>query len=137
MTRIGLDTNVVVSFLTDRDPGQQARAAALFGGAASGAHVVVLAQAVVVETVYVLCNLYGVAPDRASRTMRDLVELPGVMVVDALEWAEVWRLWPHHLGDFGDACLAASARADAFDTLATFDTGFAKRARRQSVPTYW
>ncbi len=42
--RIGVDTNVIVSFLIDRSPGQQARAAELFAAAAAGDLHIVLHQ---------------------------------------------------------------------------------------------
>lgn len=137
MRRVGVDTNVLVSFLTDRDPGQQARATELFLGAAAGDHVIVVHQQVAAEVVYVLLNVYGVAATVASSAMRDLLDLPGVVTTDELDWAAVWALWPRRMRDFGDACLAASAKGDAFDRLATFDAQLAKRARRQGVPTWW
>ncbi|MFQ5742382.1 MAG: PIN domain-containing protein [Acidobacteriota bacterium] len=137
MKRLGVDTNVVVSFLTDRDPRQQARAAELFGAATSGEHVIVLHQAVITESVYVMCNVYAAKPTIVSAVMRDLLSLPGVVTVDEVAWPAVWMLWPSRIRDFQDACLTAMAAAEAFDLLATFDTGFAKRARRQGVATYW
>ena len=137
MKRVGVDTNVVVSFITDRDPGQQGLAAELFGAATSGEHVIVLHQQVVAETVYVLSNLYGVRRSVVSNVMRDLLSLPGMVTVAEADWPAIWKLWPRRVRDFGDACLLATARADAFDLLATFDTAFAKRTRRHGVATYW
>jgi predicted nucleic acid-binding protein len=137
LKRIGIDSNVVLSFLTDRDPGQRARATELFVAAAAGEHVLVVHQQVVAEAVYVLLNVYGVAANVVSSAMHDLLELPGVVTTDDLPWPELWQLWPRRLRNFGDACLAASAKADAFDRLATFDAKFARSARRQGVPTWW
>ncbi len=51
--------------------------------------------------------------------------------------AEVCKLWPRSVKDFGDACLAAVGKSDAFDALATFDVAFSKRLRRQGLSTYW
>ena len=137
MKRIGVDTNVVVAFVTDRDPKQQTRAAELFGAATAGEQVIVLPQAVISEAVDVLCNVYDARPTVVSAVMRDLLSLPNVMTADHVEWAAIWSLWPRRVREFGDACLTVVAKADAFDVLATFDTGFAKRARRQGVATYW
>jgi len=137
VTRVGADTNVSLSFVTDRDPRQQARAAELFVAATSAEHLIVLHQTVISETVYALSNLYDVAPEAASLLMRDLLALPGVVTVDAVDWPAVWELWPGPTDDFGDACLLAVAKGDAFDRLATFDTGFRKRARRHGISTHW
>jgi predicted nucleic acid-binding protein len=54
MKRIVLDTNVVLAFLLDRNPQQQADAAHLFAEAAAGHHTLILHQAVITEMVYVL-----------------------------------------------------------------------------------
>lgn len=137
MKRVGADTNVVVSFVTDRDREQQARAAELFGAATAGEHVLVLPQAVILETVYVLCNLYEAKPQAVSAVMRDLLSLPGVVIDDAVDWPTVWSSWPRRLGDFGDACLTAMALDGTFDVLATFDDAFARRARRRGIARYW
>ena len=59
MKRIGVDTNVVVSFVTDRDPKQQARAAELFGTATSGEQVIVLHQAVITEAPLMISERTG------------------------------------------------------------------------------
>jgi predicted nucleic acid-binding protein len=137
MTRVGVDANVVVSFITDRDLQQQARAAELFGAATEGECTVVLHQAVITEAVYVLCNQYEGEPHVVCAVMRDLSALPGVVTADEVVWEPVWSTWPGRFHDFGDACLTAAARAGTFEVLATFDVAFAKKARQQGVATYW
>ncbi len=59
----------------------------------------------------------------------DLIPLPNL--------SAVLSLWPRRIADFGDACLASAAKSNAFDALATFDTGFRKRLRRQGLATHW
>jgi len=137
MRRIGVDSNVVVSFVTDRNAAQLQQAAELFGGAAEGQHVVVVPHSVISESVYVLGNVYGVTASTVSSTMNDLLSLAGVMAVDDADWPIIWNTWPRHIKDFGDACVAAVGRAGAFDALATFDLAFAKQVRRQGLAIYW
>ena len=135
--RIGVDTNVIVSFLIDRSPGQQARAAELFAAAAAGDLHIVLHQTVISESVYVLRTLYEGKPANVAATLSDLLSLPGVLTSDELDWSAVLSLWPRRIADFGDACLAAVAKSGAFDSLATFDVGFRRRLRRQVLATHW
>lgn len=137
MKRIAVDTNAVLSFLTDRDAAQQEKVADLFGRAADGQHVLVLQQSVIGECVYVMTAVYGATAGKTRATLRDLLEQPGVVTLDALDWAAVWELWPGRLEDFGDACIAAAGRAGGYDELATFDGKFARRARRLGIATYW
>lgn len=137
MKRVGVHTNVVLSFLTDRDARQQARAAELFAGAFEGRHRVIVHQIVISECVYVMCGVYETTAGSAAAILRDLLEQPGIVPADAVAWPLVWSLWPRRMKDFGDACLIAAAEAGAFDLLATFDSAFVRRLRRQGVAAYW
>lgn len=136
MTRVGVDTNVVVSFLTERNAEQQARAAQLMDQAARRDLDVVLHQVVVTEAVYVLVNLYGLPPGAVSRAVAGLLAHPGVHTFDELPWPAVWKLWPRRVPDFADACLSSAARHGAFDMLATFDRRFAGLARKLGVEVW-
>ena len=135
--RIGVDANVIVSFLTDRNQRQQAGAAELFAAAAAGDLRVVVHQSVITESVHVLRYRYELKPATVAETLRDLLTLPGVATTDELDWPAVFGLWPRRIAEFGDACLAAAAKSDAFDALATFDAGFRRRLRRQGLALHW
>ncbi len=137
MKRIVLDTNVLVSFLTDRDAEQQAQAAALFEAAAQGEVEIVLHQMVVAEMVYVLGNLYQVETREIAAMVDDLLSSPGAKPVDELSWTLVLELWPDRVPDFADAVLAAVAREGRYDAVATFDRRFVRRLRKEGIPRYW
>ena len=137
MKRVVLDTNVLVSFLTDRDAEQQAQAAALFEAAAQSEVELVLHQIVVGEMVYVLGNLYQVEAQEIAAMIDDLLASPGVKPVDELSWTLVLELWPGRVSDFADAVLAAVALGGRYDAVATFDRRFVRRLRREGIPRYW
>ena len=126
-----------MSLLTDRDPAQQARAAELFGASQGGELQIVVHQVVINESVHVMRGFYGVKPATVAAILHELLSLPNVVPIHELDWSAVFDLWPRRIPDFGDACLAAAAKSEAFDVLATFDTGFRKRLRRQGVATHW
>lgn len=116
----GLDTNVLVRFLTHDDKAQFAKAVALIRR-----EPVFITDTVWLETEWVLRYAYGLDRAAISKAFRDLLGLPGIHVEDpsrivlALEW--------HAAGlDFADALhLAASQEMDAF---ATFDRAFLRNA---------
>lgn len=137
MTRVVLDTNVLVSFLTDRDLPQQAQAARLLTRAAAGELQVILHQTVVMELAYVLRNLYGMSSGDAAPLLRDLLALPGVVVVDRLPWSRVLDMWPSQVPDLADAVLAAVAAVDRCDAVATFDMAFRRRMAKLELQSYW
>ena len=134
MSRILVDTNVLLSFVTDRDPEQQRQAASLFQASTRGLHQLRLHQVVLTELVYVLLNVYRTDPQQVARILGDLLALPGVAVVHGVTWSKVLDLWPGRIGDFGDALLAASALEDRPDSCATFDRRLRSRLEALGVP---
>lgn len=136
MKRIVIDTNVVISFLTDRDLRQQKIAAGIFEDAASARREVVLHQTVITETVYVLQNLYNQAPAAVATAVRDLIDMPGVIVVDEIPWTRLFEIWPGKIETYSDAALAAVADSGGHEYLATFDMGFRKHLKRLGIRPY-
>ena len=136
MKRIVIDTNVVISFLTDRDLRQQEIAARLFEDAASARLEVVLHQVVITEVVYVLQNLYKQAPAVVASTIRDLMDMPGVIVADEMPWSRLFEIWPGKIETYADAALAAAAASGGHEYLATFDRGFRKHLKRLGIRPY-
>jgi predicted nucleic acid-binding protein len=135
--RVLVDTNVLLSFLTDRNAAQQRQAAALLEEAASGVSQLLLHQIVLTELVYVLRNLYAREPREIGDLLRDLFELPGVDAVDALPWPRVLELWPSSLKDFADAALVAAGLQHRADAVATFDRELARKLGRFRLGDYW
>ena len=109
----GLDTNVLVRFLTRDDEAQFQKALALIQR-----KPVFIPDTVWLETEWVLRYAYEFAPPAVNKAFRDLLGLPDVHVDEpgrlllAIEW--------HATGiDFADALhLAACQQAETF---ATFD----------------
>jgi predicted nucleic acid-binding protein len=137
VTTVLLDTNVLVSFLTDRNKRQQESAAALFETAAQGRADLVVHQMVLSEMVYVLMNLYDMEPAAVAPILDELLAMPGVQPVDELSWSTVLELWPERIPDFADACLTAVAKLAHVDAIATFDRQFVKRLRKEGIKSYW
>lgn len=117
---IALDTNVIVRALTQDEPAQARKAAAVLR-----ADSLQVSKTVLVEVEWVLRKAYGFSADRINDALARFVGLRGLSVEDrpavvrALDW--------HARGlDFADALhLASSAGASAF---ATFDGALARRA---------
>ena len=137
MTSVVVDTNVLVSFLTDRDPAQQAQAAELLAKAADRELEVVLHQVVVIETVYVLRSLYRVSREDTAAIVREMLAMPGVVAVDDLPWTVVLELWPTPFAELADGALAAVTRVGRYDAVATFDATFRSRLKRLGLTSYW
>ncbi len=137
MTAVLLDTNVLVSFLTDRNKRQQESASALFETAARGDADLTVHQTVLSEMVYVLMNLYDMDSDAVASIVGELLAMPGIRPGDELSWSNVLKLWPGRISDFADACLAAVAKDGHLSVIATFDRQFVRRLRTEGISSYW
>lgn len=137
MMRVLLDTNVVVSFVTDRSRVQQEKAARLLERGAGGKLHLFLHQTVAAELVYVLLNVYRRPAPEVAALLADLLDMPGLTPIDAMPWSSVLGLWPRIVADFSDAALAAVAREGRFNAVATFDRTFARRIGRLGMSEYW
>ncbi len=137
MRGVLIDTNVLLSFLTDRDPWQQGKAAELIQEASAGTMTLWLHQVVLIEMVYVLLNLYRRSPAETTSLLGELLQLPGVRPLDEAPWPRLLDLWPAVFTDFADSLLAAVLAERDLDSIATFDRRFSRRLRDQQLPTYW
>lgn len=130
-----IDTNVVISAVTDRNDRQRERAEALFRAAAAGASGLALPQFVLFESCYVLRNLYGVAESTASEMLRELIRMPETTVIHELPLETWFAIWPSRIRQLADAALASLALDRRWE-VATFDQQFARRLRSLGVEVW-
>jgi predicted nucleic acid-binding protein len=137
MKTVLVDANVLVSFLTDRNPEQRERAFALLLAAREREHSLVLLTISISETIYVLRNLYKVDPQEIADSMRQLLGLPGVASGGDVSWSLVFTLWPEVISNLGDAMIAAAASEGGYDAVATFDRDLRRKLAQQGAASYW
>jgi predicted nucleic-acid-binding protein len=78
-----LDTNVLLRFLMQDDPGQCARVVALFNAAAADGRRFVIHNLVVLELVWVLENIYGHERNAILDALEKLEALPAIVFADS------------------------------------------------------
>ena len=135
MKSVVIDTNIVLSFVTDRDERQQQAALRLFEGAAAGTLRLVVPQVVLVEIVYVLENLYRHPASEVAGVIRDLLSMPHVAVENEVPWRAVRALWPRRVRDFAGGVLVAVAKAGGH-LVASFDRRLNGSLRRLAVTAH-
>lgn len=137
MKEILVDANVLISFLTDRNEEQRQKAAALFRASVAREHTLILHTIVIVELVFVLLQIYKVAPADVAENVKELLAMPGVIPADEVAWSLVLERWPHSIASFGDAIVAAVAAQGLYDAVATFDRPLRKKLAKQGSVSYW
>jgi len=124
---LGIDTNLIVRYLTGDHPQQSQRARKLIDG-----HPVFAAVTAILEVEWVLRSAYGYGAADVARALRAFAGLPTVTIEDAPAVATALDLAEKGV-DFADALhLAKSAHCDGF---ASFDRRLVKAARAAGYET--
>ena len=121
MTELIIDTNFLISFVTDRNPAQQEKASEIFLGAARLKTRLLCPQSVIIEFIYVLEKIYRQPQKNIRQLMVDLLALPGLEVIQKINFPSVFKLWPDLVADFGDALVVSAAQTHKEAEVATFD----------------
>jgi predicted nucleic-acid-binding protein len=122
----GIDTNVVVRYLTQDDAAQSKRANAIIDGALAGGERLHLDEIVLCELVWVLRTAYGFDRVIVAETLQKLLDASHLSVDNRDLLREAARRFAGG-GDFADFVLALRNRVIGCTTTLTFD-----RAHRQS-----
>ena len=133
--KVTIDTNVVLSAITDRDARQRAQAETLFRAAAAGQMQILLPQCCLFEVLYVLDSHYGTDPRDIAEITTDLTAMPSLRVIHEVD-LERWRsIWPGEISDPADAAVLCVALTETTE-IATFDRRVVRNAARLGVQSW-
>lgn len=126
---IGLDTNVVIRYVTQDDPRQSAAATRLFEKTLSADNPGFVSAITLCEICWVLAESYGADRDRIRAVIEGLLGSKQVVVESGeLAWKAL-RAWQGSAADFSDALIGEIAAAHGAEQVATFDKAAAKLPR--------
>lgn len=121
---IGLDTNVLVRYLTQDDPKQSTRASRLIEVDLTAAQPGFIGLVVLAEMCWVLTRIYGASDDELAATAQDMLDSPQFH----LERRDVVLATVRHQqgrrgskAGFVDALIAQVAQAEGCVHTVTFD----------------
>lgn len=120
---IGLDTNVLVRYLTQDDPDQAARATRVVEQELTEDAPGFIGLVVLVETVWVLQRLYRASAEEIRETVTDLLGSRAIVVENRDVVARALALSKQNSCGFADAVIAASAFNAGCDQVISFDRG--------------
>ena len=136
MKKVIIDTNTLVSFVTDRNINQQKKSAKLFEEASRLKLMILCHQNVLTEFVYVMEKIYKIRKERIKEIISDFILMPGIELVHEIDIKKVLQFWPTSVPDFGDALLAALCKTSKNSSIATFDRKFQNALKTLSLPIY-
>jgi len=125
---IGLDTNILVRYLTQDDPAQSAKATEILERRLTPRNPGYVTVIAMVETVWVLDRAYGLNAQEIAAAVERMLQVEVLVIESEQEVFSAMVLKRGH-GSFADALIAGlGARAGCTRTL-TFD----RRATRLAV----
>jgi predicted nucleic-acid-binding protein len=130
-----IDTNALISFVTDRNAEQQQKIAPLFESAANMKLLILCHQYVLTEFVHVMDRVYHVPKDEIGRMVADFVDMPGIEIIHEIDFNAVLSYWPDPLADFGDAVIASVGKVRK-SAIVTFDRKFTNNLKALGL-NFW
>ena len=118
---IGLDTNVVVRYLTQDDGRQSALANRLFERTLSPENPGFVSVVTLCEIVWVLADCYAAGPERIRSVVEGLVGSKQLQVQSKDEVWKALRAWPGSAADFADVLIGEICLSEGATHVATFD----------------
>jgi predicted nucleic-acid-binding protein len=123
---IGLDTNVVVRYLSQDDPKQSAAATKLFESVLTPDEPGFVSSVVLCEIAWVLAECYDADRVRIRGAIEGLLAARQIAVEAPDTVRKALRAWGDSSADFADALIGAVAAAHGAARTVTFDRAAAK-----------
>jgi predicted nucleic-acid-binding protein len=120
---IGLDTNVLVRYLTRDDPAQYAKAAGFIEAATDRGEQFVVNTAVLCELVWVLSTVYSCSREEIAAALEQIFATTQFEVERLDEARQALRDFRSTKADFSDALIGRINRSLGAEHTATFDRG--------------
>lgn len=117
----GVDTNVLVRFLTQDDPGQLRRVNSFFAGIERAGESAYLSAVVLCELAWVLRSLYGLKRDEIRGSLEALLDADHFEIEDRDAVHRAVALYADGAGDFTDYLIGLQNRAAGCRDTVTLD----------------
>jgi len=128
--RILPDTNTILRYLLEDEPGLYQRAARVFEKLRTGEEKAVILESVLVECVYVLTKFYKVPQKETSSRLKALLHYRGIMNDDRGELIEALTIFADRPSlDIVDCILCVKAKKPNI-SLFTFDKALTNYSKR-------
>ena len=133
-TRVVVDTNLLVRYLTEDDPAKAMSVDALLKKARLGKIKILFPSVVVAELVWVLESFYRMSREQISELVNAILHTPGIEVQDEAIISGATRFYGQTNIDFVDAWIIEFAKTQGVKKIHAFDTKHFKNTRMEVSP---
>jgi predicted nucleic-acid-binding protein len=117
----GVDTNVLVRFLTQDDPGQLRRVNSFFAGLERAGETAHVSLVVLCELVWVLRSLYGLKRDEIHESLEAVLDADHLEIENRDAVHRAAALYAEGTGDFADYLIGLQNRQAGCRDTVTLD----------------
>ena len=118
---IGLDTNVLVRYLTQDDPVQSPKATELIERQLTATSPGFVSVVALTETAWVLHRVFGIAGPKLADALKRLLEIEAIVIEHEREVYSALRILKDGRGTFADGVIAALGHNAGCAYTYTFD----------------
>jgi predicted nucleic-acid-binding protein len=123
---IGLDTNVLVRYLVQDDPGQSRKATQVITKQCTSADPGFINRVVLCELVWVLESAYGYSKDTILGVLEKLLRTSQLKIEDVQTAWTAFRMYQKGRADFADCLLGVTNQNRGCEWTVTFDQSASK-----------
>jgi predicted nucleic acid-binding protein len=131
-----IDTNALISFVTDRNPKQQQIMKTILETTSLLKGVILCHTHVLTEFVYVMDKVYHIQKEEIKAMVKDFMILPGVDIIQNINFKTLFLYWPEIFPDFGDALVAALCKSHKGSVIVTFDQQMIRQVKTLGLSAY-
>jgi len=118
---IGLDTNIIIRYLTQDDPEQTKTANQIIENTVNVHNQGFISLVVLVEIVWVLHSRYGQSKAELTIIIEQLLTTKQLQVEQMDVAIKALRNWQKNSGDYSDALIAVLSQENGCNHILTFD----------------
>ncbi len=127
-----VDTNCLLSYVTDRNQRQYEYMDKIFKSTSNMEQEIIIISNVITEFIYVLQSIYKTDDSLISEMISDLLNNPGITYHNGYFPETILKYWPNQIKDYGDAVVAASATILKIPVY-TFDKSFTQQLNKLKI----
>lgn len=121
MNTVFVDANIFIRYLTNDDPVKADRVDRLLDKAANGTVLLVTAELVLAEVVWVLESFYGLKKDAIGPMIKAILTTPGLKVINSSLVEKAIDYYLCHKIDFIDGYIAAVMEKEKIIEIFSYD----------------
>ena len=121
MKTVFVDTNIFIRYLTNDDPAKADKVELLLNKAAEGKILLITAEMVLAEVVWVLESFYGLKNSTIGPMIKAILATPGLDVINGSLVEKAIDHYLTHNIDFIDGYIAAVMERKKIDEIFSYD----------------